>query len=85
MAIVIDKKNIQRHVTRLRTTPKTTKETVFQDYVVGGVELKNVPFIKNNTSFSDPYVLSGKTMSRVYKLLLENEQYGRNQKTIEFN
>lgn len=84
MAITIDKKNIQKNVTRLRTTPKSTREKVLKDYKIGGIEVKNVPSIKNVTSFADPYALSGKTLDRVYSLFLENEKSGRNRKIIEF-
>lgn len=84
MAIAIDKKDIQKSVAHLKTTPKRKRVNVLKDYMIGDIEVKNVPFIKNEGSFTDPYVLSGKIMDRVYTLVLENERSAHKRKVIEF-
>ena len=55
---------------------------VCRDFTIGDVQIKNVPFIENSSSYTDPYVLSGKTLDRICSLILENEATGRKSKVI---
>ena len=61
---------------------QSKKDKVLKDYFVGDVQIKNVPFIENSSSYTDPYVLSGKTLDRICSLILENEATGRKSKVI---
>lgn len=80
IAMLINKENIKKDVANRKSTPK--KDKVLKDYFVGDVQIKNVPFIENSSSYKDPYVLSGKTLDRICSLILENEATGRKSKVI---
>ena len=80
--MLINKENIKKDVANRKSTPK--KDKVLKDYFVGDVQIKNVPFIENSSSYTDPYVLSGKTLDRICSLILEAQEQGENNKIIMY-
>lgn len=80
MNITIEK-DIKKNVCRLKNNSNSPKKHVIKDYSISGITVKNVPFIKKDSS----YMLSGKTLDRIYTLLIENERDEKKHKTISFS
>lgn len=68
---------IKDNINRLKNKSHQ-REQVIKDYSINGITVKNVPFIMKDSE----YLLAGRTLDRIYTLLLENEN---KQKTIYFH
>jgi len=82
MVVTLNKKTIANQVSHLNRSPKP--KTVLRDYHIQGSVVKNVPFLVSKHNAYEPYLLSGETLERVYRLLDENRLNDDNEQIIYY-